>query len=315
MSLAVTNWFRRGTRPASRGPREARETCAGCGSPRAEFRRAGLFDDGGPCVCPSCGALADGAGQPLVVDPATGRLVPGGAEGPGADAASPPSAEDRAAAAERVRRHLADGKAAYASGELGGYLARVVEQAGGDPAAPVLLLDEGEPLSMPLPAGGVLLSLGLLASLHDEAQLAFVLAREQALARAGWADRRFGAVAAGTPRWLAALRPGRADDQLDGAIALSLRVGWGPEAERDADAHAIAAMRRGGYDVAGAVRGLFVLEASSLPGRGVRFMLDDVRRGRLLVEASRPAAPGRVDREVYRRAIGGYAVFSVVRRG
>ena len=312
MSLEVASWFRRQARPASTARRSRPETCAGCGAGRTAAHGAGLHADGGPFVCPACGALSDAAGIPLAIEPAGARLVRAGEEARRA-AAAPPASLERSAVAERVLRCLTDAGAVPGPGDLGGYLARVVGQVGGNDRAPVLLLDEGEPLSMPLPGGGLVLSLGLLASLEDEAQLAFLVAREIALEQAGWPSRRFGRVLSETPRWLAALRPGRAENELLEAIDLSLRVGYGAAAEGLADGHAIDAVRAARYDVPAAVRAPFVLDRSSLPGRGVRFLLDEARRQRLLVEASRPAAPGRVDREVYRRAIGGFAVFSLVR--
>ncbi len=312
MSLEVASWFRRQARPATAARRPRSGACAGCGAERGAARGAGVQADGGPFVCPACGALSDAAGNPLAIEPAGARLVLS-CEPSRDSAAAPPAPLVRAVVAERVLRRLADAGAVPGPGDLGGYLARVVGQVGGNDRAPVLLLDEGEPLSMPLPGGGTVLSLGLLASLEDEAQLAFLVAREIALERAGWPSRRFGRVLSETPRWLAVIRPGRAESELLEAIELSLRVGYGAEAEAFADGRAIEAVRAARYDVPAAVRAPFVLERSSLPGRSVRFLLDEARRQRLLVEASRPAAPGRVDREVYRRAIGGFAVFSFVR--
>ncbi|RMF71174.1 MAG: hypothetical protein D6738_14440 [Acidobacteria bacterium] len=311
MSLQVANWFRRPARRDADTRRRVR-ACPGCGAPRSEARPAGVEADGGPWACPRCGTLADASGRALVVEPAGGRLVPADDRAAGAVpvGGTPPG---RAQVAERVLRALLDAGAVEAQGALGDYLDAVRTRVGGPPRAPMLLLDEGDPRAMPLPGAGTVLSLGLLAALEDEAQLAFVLAREASLARAGWPDRRFARVLAEASRWRVALRPGRGAAELRREIELSLRVGWGPDAEGAADDDAIRRVRGAGYDVAAAVRALSVIERSGLPGRSVRFLIDEARRRKLLVESSRPAAPGRVDREVYRRAVGGFAIFSAVR--
>jgi predicted Zn-dependent protease len=164
----------------------------------------------------------------------------------------------------------------------------------------VLFATSAEPLVLALPDRTLVLSAGVIAALEDEAQLAFVLGREESLTRHGWIARRFRA--ADRPGfWSFWLR--RNDESLVQAIELSCRVGFGPEAEQQADREALAALAAADYDPQAGARALALLDRAS-HGTG-RFRLSRVRSrllGRSLADLGRPAL-ARLNREVYCRAL------------
>lgn len=295
----MLRWLERKKRPdAERG----RRVCTDCGS--NQLWPSGLRRDGSPFACRDCGTLVDGKYRRLALDPRSGALY--------ADA------EERAAAAELSAAELQDLGAKLVSIATGlgiatprptltTYLEGVAREVGAPIRSPLVLLDAGEPLLTILPAGSIVVSLGLLASLDEESQLAFLIAREGALHAAGWPEKRFSSAHADGASWLARLRPG--GSALADALALTLRVGWGAIEERRADDDAMRVVRDCGYDTRSAARALRALESASLPGRGARFVMDGERGVRQDAAAARPCPCGRINREVYRRAVGGFAVF------
>jgi hypothetical protein len=193
-----------------------------------------------------------------------------------------------------------------ASRDLGSYLRIVLARLGMREAVEIRFVDLGEPLLGTVPVGGMLISLGLLAQLEDEAQLAFVLAREAALDESGVVARRY---AAARDRAMAGSRLGRGrrlGEQVLHALEVSWRLGYGVPWEREADRRAAAALRAAGYDGDAPGRTLSLLEAASLAGRGARFLLAADRADEIPVP---PGPKGALNREVYRRAVGGFRVF------
>jgi predicted Zn-dependent protease len=194
------------------------------------------------------------------------------------------------------------------------YVDGIHEQVTGVRPSELVFPNLAEPGLAALPAGGLAVSLGLLATLEDEAQLGFVVARESFLARGGWPLRRFESAAAQRRRliwWRGGL-----DDRLEEAVLLGLRVGYGPEIEREADREGLAALVRADYCPSAGLAALRALDAASPAGRGGRFVVTPERE-RWLEHAARglgqpPTA--RLNREVYRRAVGGFAVFSETTR-
>jgi len=232
-----------------------------------------------------------------------------------AGASAPPaySCEQRwdALSWERLRLALAGEWSLSSPLRLVRYITELLTRLGAPEARELYFIDVGEPAAASLGRGVLVLSLGLLATLEDEAQLAFVLARELSLERAGWPQRRLQAALARTPPRLAWLK--RPRDPLVEALELSLRVGFGPQIEGQADREALVLLVASGYDPAAATRALRLLEAGSLSGRGGRFLVA-AERARWL-ESSRdglPASPhALINREVYRRAVGGFRVYSI----
>ncbi|RMG42574.1 MAG: hypothetical protein D6718_13700 [Acidobacteria bacterium] len=286
--------------------------CPHCGAREDSWPVAGSRETA-PFVCVACGGLVGPDGEALRICPACAFPEPaagGGASCRGAERLDGP------AAGTRSRELALEAEAAAADlfelreeAALGRYLAGVREQLEGE-AGPVRFIDMGEPAVATLPGGLLLVSLGLLATLEDEAQLAFVLAREAALERAGWVWRRFAAAARSRRGWLAGwTRGGRS--RLADAIELSLFVGYGSAAEQAADREGLAALVRAGYDPEASVRALRAMESATLAGRGARFLLG-AERATWLAEGSEALGrtdSARLNREVYRRVVGGFNVF------
>jgi hypothetical protein len=198
------------------------------------------------------------------------------------------------------------------SAETSEYLDRLAREVGaaleGAPAAPqVALVSQDIQRSLVLPSGIVLLSAGAIDALDDEAELAFVLAHELAHAAArdvGGALVRFGLAALGR-------HPHGAEDEawLSAALDLS-RLGCGERREHAADAAALRALLRLGYDPASVARWLSRLEAAA--DRGDPACAEVVlahppaadRLRRLArISAAAPAHP-RVRRELFWRVLG-----------
>jgi hypothetical protein len=275
-------------------------SCPHCGGGRADWP-IGLWADGGPLLCARCAGVADRSGRPYAVD-VEGLLVPEGA---------PPVRIPRGQAPltdvwEAVNAQLVQRQPLAASPDLAGYLRIVLARLGVREAVETRFVDLGEPLVGAVPMKGLLISLGLLAQLEDEAQLAFVLAREAALDEAGVVARRY---AAARGRAMAGSRLGRGrrmGEQVLSALEVSWRLGYGVAWEREADRRASAALRAAGYDGDAPRRTLSLLESASLAGRGARFLLAADRADQLPVP---PGPRGALNREVYRRAVGGFRVF------
>ncbi len=193
-------------------------------------------------------------------------------------------------------------------GRMTRQVARRVDAAPG--ASRVLLVEERALRTLALPSGTLLVSLGMLSFLEDEAELVFVLAHELAHAASGDAAVRlvrlgFDAVAR---RHDAPSPEGWADAALD-----LVRLGYGRKRERDADARALEATLTLDYDPESIFRYLRRLETALLDGdrrfadlavshpspsdrlrRLERSLWGRVPEGRIL----------RVNREVFRRAAG-----------
>jgi len=172
-------------------------------------------------------------------------------------------------------------------------------------------VDLGEPVVAVLPGRQLVMSLGLLAALEDEAQLAFVIAREWELESSGWGYRRFRA-ASGTRRswWQRLTR--RSVDPLERALELSMFVGYGPAAERAADRGALAKVVHHDYDASAPLKALRRLESAAIAGRGARFLLAG-ERAEWLQSGARSLGCSdstRLNREVYRRVVDGFRVFA-----
>jgi len=188
-------------------------------------------------------------------------------------------------------------------GRAGAYLAGVratVDDAPGGP--PPLMAEDAEPFMLTLPGGTLLASRGLLAALEDEAQLAFLLAREASLVRRDRVERRYSAaaVASRSALWPFLRRVDEAG--LVDAVEVSRTVGFGPESEHLADRDALAAMVNADYDPQAGARALTLLGAASRESG--RYRVSRVRSrllGRWLIEVGRPAV-ARINREVFARA-------------
>ncbi len=296
-----------------RAPAEENLACPRCGT-RGSLVPVEVSLPGGLLACRSCGQAADETGRRL--DPCPRCAWP-----------SPPRGQDRhpcLPAEELPSSPLDEALLEDLLPEVTGrpveterledYVAGVLERlAPGPEPARVHLLDGGEPLVCLLPGGRRLVcSLGMLAVLEDEAQLAFVLAREVVFEERGLVGKRF----AGTGResrggFLSFLRGGTRRTVRD-ALLLSLLVGWGPDLEREADLLALRRVARAGWDPRRAAGVPALLEPGALEGAGSRFAGAAARARDLREEAAllvaRPAS--RVNREVYRRAVGGFAVFA-----
>ncbi|HKQ59771.1 MAG TPA: M48 family metallopeptidase, partial [Candidatus Polarisedimenticolaceae bacterium] len=196
------------------------------------------------------------------------------------------------------------------------YLDRLTEQVasrieGAPPGAHVVLIDDWALRTLALPSGAILMSLGTLAGLEDEAELVFVLGHELAHAASGDAAVRlvrlgFQAVSSGGK--------GAPAQAAWGEAALDLiKLGYGRAREKDADARAVEALRALDYDPRSALRYLERLQARVERGAGevselavahppplVRIRhIERQLYGRL-----EGGATGRVNRELFRRVAG-----------
>jgi len=236
----------------------------------------------------------------------------------------PPELPDRhmaAAAENEVRSALASRWRFAASATAQSYLDRIAgqiaERIEGAPSRPrIVLVDSPEHRTLALPSGTLIVSAGLLRFLEDEAELAFVLGHEIAHAASGEAAVRL--VRLG---FRATTREREASDGLcwsDAAVDLA-RLGYGRRRERDADARALVAMIALEYDPQSACRYLQRLgdaiarrePAVSETGVAHPTPSDRIRRleRALYGRVGDPTVP-RVNREVFRRALGGAALTS-----
>ena len=256
----------------------------------------GLWSDGGPFLCSRCGGITDRRGAPWRVH-VDDLLVPGAGAGSAA----------RTTPGRRARD--TDATELAACPELADYLGIVQERLAGPAEFEARFVDAGEPRVSAVAPAGVALSLGLLAQLEDEAQLAFVLARENALIAEGLVGQRF---AAARSRGETGGRLGRArriSQAVRDALEVSWRLGYGAEWEIRADLRGLQAMRAAGYDPAAAPATLERLESASLAGGGGRFLVVGERSEVLREAAHAPGPFGKLNREVYRRVVGGFRVF------
>ena len=221
-----------------------------------------------------------------------------------------------AEATEReVRAALERSWTFVAAPPLGQYLDRLVRQiARRMEAAPaearVVLFEDARLRTLALPSGTLLVSVGTLLAIEDEAELAFVLAHE--LAHAAGADAAVRLVRMGFHALSRGSDAANEDGWLRAAFDL-LALGYGRHRERDADLRALDAVLALGYDPHAVTRHLHRLRtliergdprveelalAHPPPGDRLRRM-DKALFGR---DAS--GGRGRVNREVFRRAAG-----------
>jgi predicted Zn-dependent protease len=204
------------------------------------------------------------------------------------------------------------------------YVARVLDRLArvarvGSGTLHILLLDESRPAAHALPGNRVTLTLGLLATLRDEAELAFVLAHEVAHLESGEVRRR--TASRGGARWPSGwwrrLTGHRRAEQrrLERLYRHVFPLGYGPEAELAADIRAVELMVQAGYDPWATLRYLTHLEGKGAesPGESHLAPAPAVRKekvARVLARLPRPEAPSLVNKEVFRRAVGGFEVFT-----
>lgn len=225
-----------------------------------------------------------------------------------------PSPEVAAAAEAEIRHSLGLHWKFVRSESLDGYLGRVArvlgERVEGAPTRPrVLLIDDAAHKTLALPSGLVLVSVGALRFLEDEAELAFVLAHE--LAHAGSGDAAVRLVRHGFRATQASRRTPEAGNWAEAALDL-VRLGYGRRRERDADTRALEAIMGAGYDPESVVRYLERLrERVDAGDPGVAEVAvahppssDRIRRiEKALYGRVRGEAVVKVNREVFRRAV------------
>ncbi|MCU0225682.1 MAG: hypothetical protein MUF27_16800 [Acidobacteria bacterium] len=300
-SAALPAGFWRG--PAGTGGEDATSGAELEGMPCPHCReRAALALPAGGGWCAACGGLVAPGGEAETICRACARPH-GTAAGRGRPCAgepeeSGPVAGERLAA--RLRELIAERFDGMREPAAERYVAAVRAALPGTAAGPVSFVASPEPILLALPDRSLVLSTGLVRTLEDEAQLAFVLGREESLARHGWIARRYrGEVARTWSFWRR-----RDEGPLADAIELSCRVGFGTEAEQLADGEGLAALVAGDYDPQAGARALALLDRASRESG--RFRLSKLRShllGRSLADAGRPPL-ARLNREVYCRAAG-----------
>jgi hypothetical protein len=290
-----------------------------------------LFDDAPLARCARCGTRFECRAQRRLIFTCAGCGLPFQAETllprreqhcPECTAGNIPAdlpEDEVAAATEREVRLALESKLRFlASPSSSSYLDRLVRQLSrrieGAPArCRVILFDDQAMRTLALPSGTILVSLGTIADLEDEAELAFVIGHELAHAASGDAAVRlvrlgFRAVSRGK----AAQDPAA---WADAAFDL-VRLGYGRRRERDADARSLEAMLALGYDPGAALRYLKRLESSIVRREpGIRDLSlahppphYRIRRLEKML-FGRVGAGGRVlNREVFQRALGYPAV-------
>jgi predicted Zn-dependent protease len=155
----------------------------------------------------------------------------------------------------------------------------------------------------------VLVSVGMIAALEDEAELAFMLGHELAQAATGDAARRL--VRLGLQQVARERREVGRNAWAEAALDL-VKLGYGRRAELDADERALRALLDQGYDAQSALRFLRRVEARSALGdvQVAEYVLahppplERLRRLECLLADRVDVGPGRVNRELFRRAAG-----------
>jgi len=216
---------------------------------------------------------------------------------------------------DEVRRALGSRWEFVTSPNLTTYLQRLVSQiAGRFETAPsncrVVLVDDWSLRTLALPSGVLLISLGSLAFLKDEAELVFLLGHELAHAASGEAAVRLvrlGYHAA------ASEHDHVADDVWTEAVLDLVRLGYGRRRERDADVQAMSAVLAMGYDPASVLNYLRRIGREVKKGNAEVSELatahtpaeDRIRRlERNLFNQTATGTVPRVNRELFRRAAG-----------
>lgn len=283
--VRVRRCRRCGTRSTESSPSRLLFTCERCGLP---FQAEALL----PHTEQVCGDCAEGRPPGPLPEPHVVRATEN---------------EVRAALANRWRCVSSAPLAAYLD-RLTRHVARRVEAAPG--ASRVLLVEEPSLRTLALPSGTLLVSLGMLSFLEDEAELVFVLAHELAHAASGDAAVRL--VRLGFDAVVRRQDAPSPEAWAEAALDL-VRLGYGRRRERDADARALEAILALDYDPESVLRFLRRLEAALESGerrfsdiavshpspsdrlrRLERSLWGRVPEGRIL----------RVNREVFRRAAG-----------
>jgi predicted Zn-dependent protease len=287
--------------------------CAFCGTLAAIGPKEGLVRSLAPCAY--CGAPLEDQHEPGPSLCVSCRNVGG---------ASDDLFETVEETSERVQREaqqlftVVPGSAAHACFEQ--VLEKTAASAGEIAPAPRLRLVTDEAFgTLVLPGGTILAGAGFVCELEDEAMLAFALAREIAHEQSGRPYRRFrqrrpsGALSAGFEWGLALITGSGGAIGARGAETLRevASIGYGPLHEESADAAAVDTLGRAGYDTAGAIRVLTLLETRDLGTRPPLAPFIDAcpSRSRRRVLAERLAArwtdrarPGILNREAFKRA-------------
>jgi len=260
-------------------------TCDRCGLPHAAPSRRG--GSGPRCADCRSGQLPDSAADPRVARAA--------------------ETEVRLAVGRRWRFVTAEG--------LGEYLNRIARSVaaalGASPGAvQVFVFDDRTLRSVTLPSGTVLLSVGLLSALEDEAELAFVLGHELAHVAGGDAARglvRLGLHAVSRHRVTSGRQP------WSWAAEDLIKLGHGRERESEADRRALEALLELRYDPHAALRCLERLDERVQRGDpGLRDLACSgpaprERRAALASELQRQTegpGQGKINREPFHRAAG-----------
>ncbi len=224
-----------------------------------------------------------------------------------------PDAQLIAAAEQEVRDALDEVWGFAHSPPLSAYLNRLARilaaEIEGAPQTPqVALLDDSSVRSLALPSGLVILSIGVLASLEDEAELAFLLAHE--LVHSARGDAALRLVRQGL------INIARQQDAVSevwrSAVDDMLALGYGRNREFKADDQAFATVLELGFDPNSVLRWLVRLDGrvSDADPHIRTFFLSHptpCQRHRRFQEtlAGLVEPPGsRVNREVFRRAAG-----------
>lgn len=265
--------------------------------------RATLALAGERAWCAACGGTVRASGQPEAVCPECALTHAPDRPRWRRCAGAPPPIAGQSVPDETWLEAIGGRCAVGPLGSAERYVASVRAAVDDASAGPILMSEDPEPFALTLPGGTLVLSRGVLVTLEDEAQLAFLFAREGALVRRDRIRRRCAAaVLAARPAPWAFFR-GTDGEGLADALELSRSVGFGPESEHLVDRDALGAMVAAEYDPQSGPRALALLGAASREGG--RYKVSRVRSrllGRWLVEVGRPVV-ARINREVYSRAI------------
>ncbi len=234
-----------------------------------------------------------------------------------------PDAQLVAAAEQEVRDALDEVWVFAHSPALSAYLNRLARvlaaRIEGAPQAPqVALIDDAAVRSLALPSGLVILSIGALASVDDEAELAFLLAHE--LVHSARGDAALRLVRQGLVN--IARRQDAVSEVWRSAVDDMLALGYGRNREFEADDQAFAAVLELGFDPDSVLRWLVRLDArvSDADPHVRTFFLSHPtpcqrhRRFQQTLAGRVEPAGSRVNREVFRRAAGREVLASVLVR-
>lgn len=224
-----------------------------------------------------------------------------------------PDAQLVVAAEQEVRDALDEVWVFAHAPALSAYLNRLVRvlaaEIEGAPQAPqVALIDDAAVRSLALPSGLVILSIGALASVEDEAELAFLLAHE--LVHSARGDAAVRLVRQGLIN--IARRQDAVSEVWRSAVDDMLALGYGRNREFRADDQAFAAVLKLGFDPDSVLRWLVRLDGrvSDADPHVRTFFLSHPtpcqrhRRFQQTLAGLVEPAGSRVNREVFRRAAG-----------